>query len=197
VPSNFVAIDVAILVAGDVAVQAREVNLALAAGRADALRLDDSHLPHVTLAQQFVDRARLDELFTELDRIVRHEPGLSLRISGAVVERGTVQLAVDASPDLQRLHELLMDAIEPFESPEGGADAFRTDGEAIRPQDVDWVRSYRDDAAYAHYRPHITVGHAAAGPSVAPVNFRASRVGVCELGRFCTCRTVLRDWKLA
>ncbi len=195
--ADLVAIDVALLLEGDVAERARELNAALAAGRAGPLVLDEAHLPHVTLAQQFVDRARLDELFLELDRIVRHEPALSLRIAGSTVVHGTVQLAVDTSPDLQRLHELVMDAIEPFESPDGATDAFRANGEAIRPQDVDWVRNYRENAACAHYHPHVTIGHGAAAPPLAPVDFRAARVAVCQLGRFCTCRTVLHDWRLA
>jgi len=193
---GIVAIDVAILVGGDVAERAREVNLALASGRADALRFDDTHLPHLTLAQQFVERARLQELLAELDRIARHEQGLSLRIRGPVVDHGTVQLPVEPSPDLQRLHELVMDAIQPFESPEGGVEAFHAEGETIRPRDAEWVRNYRERAAYAHYRPHVTVGHGATAPPVTPAAFRADRLAVCHLGRFCSCRAVLRTWTL-
>lgn len=191
-----VAIDVAILVGGDVGDRARELNLALAAGRPDAVRFDDTHLPHITLAQQFVERARLQELLAELDRVARHEQGLSLRVRGAAVDHGTVQLPVDTSPDLQRLHELVMDAIQPFESPEGGTEAFNADGETIRPRDVEWVRNYRENAAYAHYRPHVTVGHGATAPPVTPAEFRADHLAVCHLGRFCSCRTILRDWTL-
>ncbi len=195
-PSSVVAIDVAALVFGDGAAAVREVNLALAAGHRGALRFDDTHLPHVTLAQQFVERARLDELLGELERVLRREPPVLLRIRDATVDHGTVQLAVEASPDLQRLHELVMDTIEPFESPEGGTDAFLADGEAIRPQDVDWVRNYRENAAYAHYRPHLTVGHGRAAPSVPRFEVPGSHLAVCQLGRFCTCRTILRDWIL-
>ena len=198
-----VAIDVAVLVPPSIAGSAGELNRVLAGQRPDALRLDDTHLAHVTLAQQFVERARLEDLFAELDRILRHEPAIFLRVAGTVVDRGTVLFTIERTPDLHRLHEQIMDALEPFESPDDGAAAFQADGERIRPQDVAWVRNYREEAAYLHYLPHVTIGHtdqaravtigAAAGR---PIEAQGDRVAVCRLGRFCTCRAVLREWRL-
>ncbi len=193
-PAALVAIDVAILVPPAIANPAGAMSRLLAGDRAGALRLDDTHLPHVTLAQQFVERARLEELFLELDRILRHEPAIRLRVAGASVDHGTISFAIERTPDLQRLHEQIMDILEPFESPEGGASAFRADGETIRPQDVAWVRDYRDEAAYAHYRPHVTIGQGRHAPEVPPIDAHGERVAVCQLGRFCTCRAVLREW---
>jgi 2'-5' RNA ligase len=195
--SPVVALDVAILVPDAVAGPAREINRALAAGEPDALRLDDSHLPHITLAQQFVEGARLGDLSAALDRILRHERALPLRVTGTTADRGTVQFAVDSVPDLQRVHELVMDVLEPFESPEGGPAAFERGGERIRSRDVTWVRDYREQAAYARYSPHVTLGHGSDCPAVAPVAFTATRLAVCHLGRFCTCQTILHEWTLA
>jgi len=194
--ASLAAVDVAILVPETVAAPARELSRQLAVNRPDALRLDDTHLVHVTLAQQFVERLRLDDLVAELDRMLRHEPALALRVVGATAAGGTVVLAIESTPDLRRVHEQVMDVIEPFESPQGSAAAFRADGETIRPRDVEWVRNYREQAAGAHYRPHVTVGHGGRAPEVAPIAFQADRIALCELGRFCTCRSVLRQWTL-
>jgi 2'-5' RNA ligase len=196
-PRSIVAIDVAILVPETVGERATALSLALAGDRVDALRLDATHLPHITLAQQFIEAARLDDLRDELDRLLRHEPPLLLHSAGADADHGTVFLAIDPHPDLQRLHEAVMDVLEPFESPSGGGEAFRRDGETIRSQDIDWVRSYRERSAYAHYRPHITVGHGAVPAAVAPADFRADRIAMCELGRYCSCRLVLAGWHLS
>ncbi len=193
---TILAIDVAVLVPDPVAAVAAETSRRLAARHREALRLDDAHHPHITLAQQFIDESRLPELLEELDRLLRHEPGLALRVAGAAADHGTIALTVDESPDLQRLHESIMDAIEPFESPDGGPDAFQSQGETIRGEDVEWVRNYREDSAYAHYRPHVTLGHGVRAPLVEPIEFRAARVAVCRLGRFCTCRAILREWPL-
>lgn len=194
---SILAIDVAVLVPNPIATIAVRGSRELAAGQPAALHLDDTHHPHITLAQQFIDQSRLSDLLEELDRLLRHEPGVALRLAGASADRGTIALLVDDSPDLQRLHEAVMDAIEPFESPDGGADAFQSDGETIRAQDVDWVRSYRENSAYAHYRPHVTLGHGARVPQVESIEFGATRIAVCRLGRFCTCRAILREWTLS
>ncbi len=193
---SVLAIDVAVLVPDPVARIAADTSRELAAGQRGALRLDDTHHPHITLAQQFIDGSRLSDLLEELDRLLRHEPALLLRVPRAASDHGTIALVVDDSPDLQRLHEAIMDAIEPFECPDASADAFESTGEAIRGQDVDWVRNFRENSAYAHYRPHVTVGHGGRAPLVEPIDFAAGRVAVCRLGRFCTCRTILREWAL-
>lgn len=196
-PSAVVAIDVAILVPEEVAGPARAINRALAGEGPGVLRLDDSHLPHITLAQQFVERARLDDLCRALDWLLRHEAALPLRVAGAAADHGTVQLVVDPAPDLQRIHELVMDGLEMFEAREGGPEAFERGGETIRSRDVDWVRTFREHAAYARYRPHVTLGHGDVCPAAAPIDFIATRIAVSRLGRFCTCRASLHEWTLA
>ena len=51
-------------------------------------------------------------------------------------------------------------------------------------------------AAFTSYAPHITLGHAEQPPAVAPMSFTAGIVAACHLGRFCTCREILRTWTL-
>jgi len=193
---SVIAIDVAILVPDQVAEPARTINRALAAGRTDALRLDSTHLPHITLAQQFVERVRFDELWRALDGLLRHAPALPLRVAGVTFEHGTVQFAIDPAADLLRLHDAVIQALEPFEAPGGGPDAFQADGETIRPRDVAWVRNFRSQASCARFRPHVTLGHADRAPDAVPIDFVAKVAAACHLGRFCTCRTVLRQWRL-
>ncbi len=194
--ATLVAVDVAILVPEAVARPARAISETLAGDDHAALRLDDRHRAHVTLAQLFVEHARLPDLQAALDLLLKHEPPLLLRVAGFAAGGGTLYFTVDSSPDLQRLHEQVMDAVGPFEAPDGTAEAFLADGEAVRPQDVDWVRNYRESAAHAHFRPHVTLGHGAPPGRLAPIDFRADRVALCRLGRFCTCRSVLREWRL-
>ncbi len=194
--SALVAVDIAILAPETVARPARAISQALSGRRSGALTLDDRHIPHVTLAQQFVEHARLPDLEAALDGLLRHEPPLLLRVTGFTTRGSTVYFAVEGSPDLLRLHEQVMDAVEPFEAPEGTPHAFADDGETIRSQDVDGVRNYRESAAYTHFRPHVTLGHGLVPDEAPEISFRADRVALCHLGRFCTCRAVFREWRL-
>jgi hypothetical protein len=51
-------------------------------------------------------------------------------------------------------------------------------------------------ASFGAYTPHITLGHAEEPPEVTPMVFNAAMIAACHLGRFCSCREILRSWSL-
>ena len=103
-------------------------------------------------------------------------------------------MAIELTPPLMTLHEQLMEALRGHERPDGGTSAFVEDEGRLR--DVLWVAGYRLKSSFHHYAPHITLGHGARPPAIEPLTFEASTVAVCHLGRFCTCRRVIRRWTL-
>jgi len=193
--ASTLAVDVAFLLPPDVDALARRLNKRLAT-EAGALRLDDDHLPHISVTQQFVREDDLAEVITEVERVIRAESPLRLRVEG-LRDAGSVQIAIAQSGPLQALHELLMGALEPFEQPIGTTDAFLTDGDPARAADVLWVTTFRLRSAYARYSPHVTLGHGDLPDGVEPFEFSVSHLAVCHLGRYCTCRRILHDWNLA
>lgn len=160
---------------------------------AGALRLDDEHLPHISLTQQFV--GDLANVITEVERAVRGLPPLRLRAVG-IREASSLQIAIARSQALQALHERLMEALERLEQRIGTTDAFLTDGTPARAADVLWVTTFRFRSAYSHYAPHVTLGHGDLDEQIEPFEFQASLLAVCHLGRYCTCRRVLHEWQL-
>ena len=139
--------------------------------------------------------ADLDRLLGRVDEVLRGRPPLTIRVTGAARTPGdTVWMAVERSEALTELHARLMEALREFERDGGGADAF-VDGDA-RPADVAWVEGYRVHSSFLDYGPHITLGHAGAAPAVEPFTFEAAAIAACHLGRFCTCRRILRGWSL-
>lgn len=193
--SDLLALDVAVLppaAVGDLAVR---LSAALPAAGSRGLRLDARHLPHVTLTQQFVRATDLDRVWERLDRILRAQPPLALRVTGGGKSAGgTLWIAIERTEGLVALHGRLMEALQEFEQAGGGPGAF-VDGDA-RPGDVAWVAGYRSTSSFLNYSPHITLGHGRTPPRIDPVTFEATTVAACRLGRFCTCREVLRTWKL-
>jgi hypothetical protein len=103
-------------------------------------------------------------------------------------------MSIARALDLVQLHRELMDGLSRFERQDGTSAAF-VDGDA-RPGDVAWVAGFRRSSSYAAFRPHITLGHSSTLPPVEPLVFDASTIAACQLGRFCTCRRVLRRWEL-
>jgi 2'-5' RNA ligase len=193
--SKLVAVDVAILPPPNITARAIEISAALPAEGSQELRLDAEHLPHITLTQHFIREEELDAAFERVDEVVAQQPPLRVLATGAGKSGHTLWIAIENTPQLSTLHEQLMEALRGYERPDGGPGAFF--GGEGRMGDVLWVASYHLKASFGAFTPHITLGHGAKTPEIEPFAFDAARIAACHLGRFCTCRRVLRGWTLA
>jgi 2'-5' RNA ligase len=192
--SKLVAVDVAVLPPPDITTRAIALSAALPAEGSEGLRLDAEHLPHITLTQQFIREEELDAAFERIDEIVTPLGPIRVVATGAGNSGHTLWIAIERTPELATLHEQLMEALRGFERPDGGPAAFAAgDG---RMGDVLWVASYRLKSSFGEFTPHITLGHGTQTPPVDPFTFDATTIAACHLGRFCTCRRVLRRWQL-
>ena len=193
--TRVIAIDVALLLPGNTAGMAIALNRALPAAEGQGLVLDATHLPHVTLAQLFVATPRLDAALDRVAGIAAALAPLRLRVTGGARGSSSVWMGIERSAAIVALHERLMAALQPFDARRGGAAAF--EGRGARPGDIAWVAGFRASAGFERFTPHITLGHARTPPAIAPFEFDATTLAACHLGRFCTCRTVLREWNLS
>ena len=192
---ELIAIDVALLLPPDVNRRAIALSASLPAHEEEPLRLDEEHLPHITLSQEFVRANELDAVHDKLDDALRGQSAVAIHITGGAHSGSSVSLAVDPTSAVVALHERVMEAVRGLDRPNGGTGAF-FDPDA-RMKDVLWVAGYRLKSSFGAYAPHITLGRASAPPDVAPFTFDATTVAVCHLGKFCTCRRVLRAWHLS
>ena len=188
------AVDIAILPPPDVSAWAIALSAALPEDESQGLLLGADYLPHITLSQHFVLSESLDSLRADIDRVLRDRPPLHLSATGGGKGSNSVWMSIEPSPELVTLHEQLLQAAEPFEVATGDASAFY--GDDARDRDVRWVREFRHQSSFDRFTPHITLGHASNPPVIEPMSFVATTVAVCHLGRFCTCRRVIRAWDL-
>jgi 2'-5' RNA ligase len=189
------AIDIAILPPADVSARAIALSAALPADQSQGLLLAADRLPHITLTQHFVRSESIDPLLAQLDRlVVRDWQPIHLRVTGGGQGSNSVWMSIERSPELMNMHERLLQVAEPFEATSGDVSAFF--GEDARERDVRWVREFRRQSSFDRFTPHITLGHASEPPAVEPMAFIATTIAVCHLGRFCTCRRIIRAWHL-
>lgn len=193
-PSPLLALDVALLLPPAVSAEAERLSASIQPSGEASFRLDAGHLPHITLTQQFVSVPALDASFAAVGAVLRGRPALRLRTNGIRREGRTVWLEIAPTPELTALHMDLMAALRPFEQPSGSGAAF-VDADT-RARSVAWVENYRGGASFARYRPHITLGHGEPFERASPIAFEATTVAACHLGHFCTCRSILREWRL-
>jgi len=188
------AIDIAILPPADVSARAVALSAALPVAESQGLLLGGDRLPHITLTQQFVQSESLDALLAQIDRVVGGESRLRLRVTGGGKISNAVWMSIERTPELAGLHERLQQVTKPFEVSPGDPSAFF--GNDARDRDAHWVEEFRRESSFDRFTPHITLGHAAAPPFIEPFDFVATTIAVCHLGRFCTCRRVIRAWSL-
>ena len=191
---TLVALDVAILPPPEVMARAIAYSAALPAASAERLELDAAHLPHITLTQLFVRHDELDTVGTEIDDVLADQQPLDIQITGGGQSGRTVWLTVERSAELLDLHRRLMASLRGLERGGGDTHAF-FDGSG-RVGDVRWVAGFRQQSSFRAFTPHITLGHGERAPEVEPFQFEAVTVAACHLGRFCTCRRILRAWDL-
>ena len=191
---ELLALDVVILPPPDVAARAVAISASLPHEEFRGLRLDQSHLPHITLAQLFAREDELDRVHEQVNAVVANRAAMTLRVTGGARGGNTVWMGIESSQSLVDLHQRLMDALRDLEHVDGGEAAF-FDHDA-RVEDVAWVAGYRLKSSFQSFTPHITLGHAAEPPKIEPFDFEASTIAVCHLGRFCTCRHTFRQWTL-
>ena len=192
--SKLLALDVAILPPPHVRQRSMKLSATLPADESQGLRLDAGHLPHITVTQQFVRVDELDAVLAAVDEALRGQPPLTVRVTGGGQSASSVWMAVERTEALSQLHGRLMEELRRFERPGGGPVAFFKAN--ARAGDVVWVAGYRLTSSVNAYTPHITLGHASRPPTVDPFTFDATTIAACHLGRFCSCRRVLRSWEL-
>lgn len=192
------AIDVVLLPPEEVMERCRKVNAFLWNSAQTGFLFDETHLPHLSLLQQFSPSESLDDVYDIIHRITLGRGPIGLRATGithialpdGIPFNGFDFSAPDAFFELQRV---LIAELAQFAT-DGDGNAFYADpGERIRDGSILWTRNFRKKK---DHRPHISLG---VGPEPAfsgPFAFTASRLAVCHLGNFNTCRSILKEWQL-
>ena len=189
-PPAVLALDVAILLPRTLRRKVAALNETLASPP-EGFRFDNTHLPHITLMQQFVATDRLEIFSRALGGLTRELKTLGLK-TGDVTYSGTCATwQVEPTSPLLELHRRLMDGLRPFNAGNGTLDSFVSGDTPPRLNDLDWVTQYHAQAAYDHFDPHITLGVGTLRRLPTPTRFSADQLALCQLGRFCTCRRVI------
>ena len=195
---NKIAIDVVLLPSPEVAKRAIQVSAELARVSGNTkIVLDDSRvLPHISLCMGVVDESDLPEVEHILNDVSEQFDALTLEVQGPVAvpiptnERIAV-LPIQNTHALQQLHETIMARLKHLITEDAEREMF------VEPHNVEqisctWVNGYSEAAFF----PHITVGFDEVNASGFPAQFKATKLAVCHLGNYCTCRKKLFDLTL-
>ena len=164
---------------------------------------DDTHLPHVTLAQRYVRPGDLPAVYEALARVaVDHEPrDLRLRVESCHVriegDTGTASWLLSPVAALGRLSRESLRVLAPFAATGGTPAAFvpNDDGSPIRDSTVRYVEAFEPEHSGDRYVPHVTLGKASAAflrqlaeEPFTPFAFTPAALAVYQLGNHGTAR---------
>ncbi|MFH0829410.1 MAG: 2'-5' RNA ligase family protein [Candidatus Kerfeldbacteria bacterium] len=199
---NSIAVDIVLLPPKDVMELCRSINLTLWQETKQGYRFDDTHIPHTSLFQCFIQPQHLNDLNEKLQHLVPKIPPFTFSITGIDIESlpGEISYSgflLSLDDKLIQFQQAVDEVVHPFVTT-GDASSFIADSdEKILQLSVDWVTGFRQHHPDgAHYQPHISLGVGKVKPLERPIDFTASRFAVCHLGNFNTCRKILKEWVL-
>ncbi len=173
--------------------------------------LDATHRPHVTLIQRFVRTADLDNVYAAVGKVLAGANVNAMKLEAFkyyYIPSGSTGLAgivAKPTPELLKLQQDLIAAVEPFTLPTGPSAAFVTtpDDPVIDPLLIDYVSTFVPKSSGKNFNPHVTTGVASreyldkmlAEPFTS-FTFSPAGAAVYQLGQFGTAAKKLKEWDL-
>jgi len=173
--------------------------------------LDETHRPHISCLQRYVQTADLDQVYEAVGTVLAEEQPTAWKLKAYkyfyVVWQGIglAGIVVEPTDDLIRFQTKLIDAVTPFTVKTGTAAAFVTTKEdpEINQPTIDYVATYVPNASGEKFKPHVTIGLASQDylkemldETFEAFTFSPAGASVSHLGNFGTARKTLRGWEL-
>jgi hypothetical protein len=173
--------------------------------------LDETHRPHISCLQRYVQTADLDQVYEAVGNVLAEEKPTAWTLKAYkyfyVVwqDIGLAGIVIEPTDDLIRFQQKLIAAVAPFTVKTGTAAAFVTTKEdpEINQPTIDYVASYVPNASGEKFNPHVTIGLASQDylkemldEKFEAFTFSPAGVSVYHLGNFGTARKELKGWEL-
>jgi len=192
-----IAIDVVLLPSEKMMGKAIEINKELIKTNEGKITLDkEKCLPHISLCMGIIEEEDIPEVKKILEEIAAELSSLNLvaeNIKADVISTGkkVSGLRIQSNEDLQKLHETVMKRLWKYLSYDVEASMLFNPSE-IEDVTFSWIKGYADKYENPlSFHPHVTVGFGETDEFEFPVEFTASRIALCQLGNYCTCRKIL------
>ena len=210
-PNSVTAVDILLEPDATMIEHAKAANQRLLKSFPIGFALDETHHPHITCLQRYVETADLNKLYEAVGKVLAEERPTSWKLKAYKYyyipwkNIGLAGIVIEPTDDLIRFQKKLIDAVAPFAEKRGTAAAFVTTAESpdINQPTIDYVNSYVPDHTGKNFNPHVTIGIASQDylkklldEKFEAFTFSPTGVSVYHLGNFGTARTKLKGWEL-
>jgi len=208
--NQVIAINVLLLPDERMQVHAHDLNSQLRRNDPSGFAFDDTHVPHISLVHQYVRSSDLPRVFEAAQRVAAKHKLVGAKVTATGIEheswngRELSTLSVQKTDEMANAQRELLDALRPYRSEPGGADAFirKAGEEEIDPSTIDYVATFAEKRTGDQFKPHFTLGFSDAAfaeqlkaKEVEPFPFKIADVAVFQLGNVGTARKEL--WRFS
>ena len=201
-----IAIDVLIVPSEEMYSQALQLNAAINENNPETIKLDENHIPHITLLQGFIYEEDLPKVGNALEgffETFKKEDLKAEKFSYSKKEaKSFAMISVEKTQILVQLHEKIIEKVKPFLQKTASEKAFvqNPDGSQISKSTLNYVPNFLKKYSYENFEPHISLG--VADKSVLDnleqtvfksIDFKATSLSVYQLGDHGTAQKLL--WK--
>tara|TARA_R110002012_G_scaffold39867_8_gene109974 strand:- start:6572 stop:7255 length:684 start_codon:yes stop_codon:yes gene_type:complete len=203
---NTIAIDVLLVPSEEMYAQSLELNSLINESNPETIKLDEKHVPHITLLQCFIKEENVAEVNSVLEGLFDTVKNDSLKAESLFYykdeEESFAMIAVEKSEQLVQLHRKVIELVKPFIVKNGSEKSFvqNPDGSPIGESTLSYVPEFVEKHSFENFDPHISLGVAQTRllDSLAkyvfkPINFKAQSLSVYQLGDHGTAQKLL--WK--
>ena len=206
---TLIAINVLLEPDGDTVEKAQAINKRLRGNHPEGFPLDANHAPHITILQLLIKTEDLGQAIDAVENALRRDSPINIagQATGYVdMASGNLKLTgfrIEATPNLRRLQQVIIDAIAPFAVNHGTSDAFasRMDGDVISNETIDYVSKFSNGRTGPNYQPHLTLGigtsdfvEALVAESFEPFTIQTTSVSLYQIGDYGVAQTKLHDF---
>lgn len=200
------AIDVLLIPSEEMVAQAIQLNKLMKENNPETIKLDENHVPHITLLQCFIKEEDIPKINKALDGLFETIAKDSLKAESLFYyeekEESFAMIRVEKSAHLMEIHKKTIELVKPYIVKNGSEKSFvqNPDGSPISESTVTYVPEFVEKYSYENFDPHISLGVAQktlldslAQHVFKPIHFKASSVSVYQLGDHGTAQKLL--WK--
>jgi len=201
-----IAIDVLLIPSEEMYTQALQLNSKINANNPKTIKLDENHVPHITLLQGYIKETDLWKVTKALNSLYENIAQDSLKAESFFYdhkkEESFAMVRIEKSKPLLQLHEKTIKLVKPYLIKNGSGASFvqNPDNSPISNSTVHYVSNFIAKHGHENYDPHISLGVAQkkvldslAERVFKPIHFKASSLSVYHLGDHGTAQKLL--WK--
>lgn len=204
---TFTRIDVAIKPSREVTTEALRLSKEINQKAEAYFALDETnYFPHITLYSTEYPDKNLNEIFETVNIIATNTPSFTAAFTSSRTHRGYIDISIKKSQELKKLHEHLVNSLNPFrENHLREKYTSPTELANYSSQQQEYIQTYGYSEVLDAFRPHLTITRLKNDDlakaitqklNFPPESFPVTTIAAYSMGSHGTCTKILEEFPL-